>query len=103
MKDGRRLIYRFKRLPAVGEYSNELTAEFPDGVAFDEAAFEDERSQRRMKPEDRKKWGLSENREPGGLYRVGDSTIPQWKLLVKIDVEMPPYKLPTGVPYPSRR
>ena len=36
LKDGAR-IYRFKRLPFVGEYEYELTALYPDGLAYDPA------------------------------------------------------------------
>ena len=96
------LIYRFTRLPRNGEYANELTTEFPDGLAFDENAFEEERLRRRMKPSDEKKWGLDPDRRKSGLYRIGDSSIPQWNLLVPLPVEDPPFRLLTGTPYPSR-
>lgn len=70
-------VYRFTRLPMSHEVEYELTALYPDGLAFNPATLEEERAQRRANP----------RRPRVPIYPPGSSSAHQWKLTVNIPVE----------------
>ena len=82
-------VYRFERLPLAHEVDYELTAEFPDGLAFDSSTLDEARAQRHANPmQPRMK-----------VYPPGARYAHQWKLLVNIPVK-PVLDLLPGKPYP---
>ncbi|MGH7619245.1 MAG: hypothetical protein ACREPM_18670 [Gemmatimonadaceae bacterium] len=82
-------VFAFTRLPTAGEWSDELTAKFPDGLAFDAAIGRNERVMRRLRP--------SKTHNP--IFREGSDSIPQWKLKVTIAATLL-RTLDTAEPFP---
>ena len=82
-------IYRFTRLPMMHEYEYELTALYPDGLAFNPADLEEARARRRLDP--------TSARIP--VYMPGSPAVHQWRLKTDVPVEHL-LDLPPDHPYP---
>ena len=86
-------IYRLTRLPSSQEIEYELTAEHPDGLAFDEWRALDEVLRRRLDP--------SHTHRP--IYGPGRKSIHQWRLTTELPVTIVTDLLPgMAYPYPNR-
>jgi len=82
-------IYRLTRLPMAHEIEYELTAEYPDGLAFDENAALDETLRRQIDP--------THLSRP--IYGRGKSSIHQWQLTAELPVALVAV-LPPNFQYP---
>jgi hypothetical protein len=67
-------VYRISRLPMIGEYEYELTAYYPDGLAFNPADMEEARHEFRQNP--------SARIIPG--YPPGSRFVQQWRLMADL-------------------
>ena len=70
-------IYRFTRLPMMDEFEYELTADHPDGLAFNPADLDEARARRRLDP--------GSPRKP--VYLPGSPAVHQWRLKADVPVE----------------
>jgi hypothetical protein len=71
-------VYRLSRLPGIGEYSYEITADKPDGLAFVEADMMEARA----------KFLEDKSLNVVPYYPPGDPHIPQWKVTVEIRLKL---------------
>jgi hypothetical protein len=84
-------VYRLARLPRAEEIEYELTAEHPDGLAFDAAAAHNELLLRRLDP----------TYVASPIYGPGRPAVHQWRLTSKIPVGVVLDLLPNvSYPYP---
>jgi hypothetical protein len=70
-------VYRFKRLPMASEYEYELTAFYPDGLAFNAKDLQEAMSDLKLK----RNAGVVRTYPPGSRF------IHQWRLTVDLPVE----------------
>jgi hypothetical protein len=83
-------IFRLQRIPQRGEYSDELTADKPGGLAFNPAEWEEKRI----------RYDQDKSLNELSYYPPGDKRIPQWDVSVSIPL-IHLTDLPPNVSYPK--